>query len=70
MGRSTAVRRMLLSPVAQGVTPLTLGDLKPDYAELVAALVGQIAGGPGHNPGRSQAANAAAHCSSPNSPTR
>lgn len=42
MGKSTAVRRMLLSLVAQGVTPLILGDLKPDYAELVAALGGRV----------------------------
>jgi hypothetical protein len=39
---STSVRRMLLSLVAQGVTPLILGDLKPDYAELVAALGGRV----------------------------
>ena len=42
MGKSTAVRRMLLSLAAQGVTPLILGDLKPDYAELVAALGGRV----------------------------
>ncbi|PGH43684.1 AAA-like domain-containing protein [Micromonospora sediminicola] len=42
MGKSTSVRRMLLSLVAQGVTPLILGDLKPDYAELVAALGGRV----------------------------
>jgi hypothetical protein len=42
MGKSTAVRRMVLGLTAQGVTPLILGDLKPDYAELVAALGGQV----------------------------
>lgn len=42
MGKSTAVRRMLLSLAAQGVTPLVLGDLKPDYAQLVAALGGRV----------------------------
>ncbi|CCH19321.1 hypothetical protein [Micromonospora lupini] len=42
MGKSTSVRRMLLSLVGQGVTPLILGDLKPDYAELVAALGGRV----------------------------
>jgi hypothetical protein len=42
MGKSTAVRRMLLSLVAQGVTPLILGDLKPDYAQLVTALGGRV----------------------------
>ncbi|GAB3866219.1 hypothetical protein GCM10029963_79200 [Micromonospora andamanensis] len=42
MGKSTAVRRMVLGLTAQGVTPLILGDLKPDYAELVHALGGQV----------------------------
>jgi hypothetical protein len=42
MGKSTAVRRMVLGLTAQGVTPLILGDLKPDYAQLVAALGGQV----------------------------
>lgn len=42
MGKSTAVRRMVLGLTAQGVTPLVLGDLKPDYAQLVRALGGQV----------------------------
>lgn len=42
MGKSTAVRRMLVSLIAQGVTPLILGDLKPDYAALVEALGGRV----------------------------
>ncbi|MEV0732373.1 ATP/GTP-binding protein [Polymorphospora sp. NPDC050346] len=42
MGKSTAVRRMVLGLTAQGVTPLILGDLKPDYAQLVRALGGQV----------------------------
>jgi hypothetical protein len=42
MGKSTAVRRMVLGLSARGVTPLILGDLKPDYAPLVAALGGQV----------------------------
>ena len=42
MGKSTTVRRMLLSLAAQGVTPLILGDLEPDYAALVHALGGQV----------------------------
>src|SRR5690242_3142563 len=37
MGKSTAVRRMVLGLAARGVTPLILGDLKPDYAALVGA---------------------------------
>ncbi|MBO0868581.1 MAG: ATP/GTP-binding protein [Micromonosporaceae bacterium] len=50
MGKSTAVRRMVLGLAAQGVTPLILGDLKPDYAQLVAALGGQVLRvGPGLN---------------------
>ena len=42
MGKSTSVRRMVLGLAAQGVTPLILGDLKPDYAQLVDALGGQV----------------------------
>jgi hypothetical protein len=42
MGKSTAVRRMVLGLTARGVTPLILGDLKPDYAALVEALGGQV----------------------------
>ncbi|WP_245601793.1 ATP/GTP-binding protein [Hamadaea tsunoensis] len=42
MGKSSAVRRMVLGLTAQGVTPLILGDLKPDYADLVRALGGQV----------------------------
>lgn len=42
MGKSTSVRRMVLGLAAQGVTPLILGDLKPDYAQLVEALGGQV----------------------------
>src|SRR5688572_8246814 len=42
MGKSTAVRRMVLGLASRGVTPLILGDLKPDYADLVRALGGQV----------------------------
>ncbi len=42
LGKSTAVRRWVLGLAASGVTPLILGDLKPDYAALVAALGGQV----------------------------
>ncbi|MEU7822972.1 ATP/GTP-binding protein [Catellatospora sp. NPDC049133] len=42
MGKSTSVRRMVLGLAARGVTPLILGDLKPDYAQLVTALGGQV----------------------------
>ncbi len=42
LGKSTLVRRMVLGLAASGVTPLILGDLKPDYTPLVAALGGQV----------------------------
>lgn len=42
MGKSTAIRRMVLGLAARGTTPLILGDLKPDYAQLVKALGGQV----------------------------
>lgn len=42
MGKSTAIRRMVLGLTAQNVVPLILGDLKPDYAQLVRALGGQV----------------------------
>lgn len=39
---------MILGLAVHGVTPLIFGDLKPDYAQLVAALGGQVLrGGPG-----------------------
>ncbi|WP_017972365.1 hypothetical protein [Actinopolyspora halophila] len=42
LGKSTLLRRMVLGSAGFGVTPLVLGDLKPDYADLVAALGGQV----------------------------
>ena len=42
LGKSTAVRRWVLGLAASGVTPLILGDLKPDYTALVTALGGQV----------------------------
>jgi hypothetical protein len=41
-GKSTLIQRMLFYLAACGVTPLVLGDLKPDYAESVAYLGGQV----------------------------
>ncbi|MBV9450743.1 MAG: ATP/GTP-binding protein [Streptosporangiaceae bacterium] len=41
-GKSTLVNRMLLYLAATGVTPLVLGDLKPDYTATVAHLGGQV----------------------------
>jgi hypothetical protein len=42
LGKSTLVRRMALGLSGYGVMPLVLGDLKPDYVDLIAALGGQI----------------------------
>lgn len=42
LGKSTLIRRMLLGLVGQGVFPMVLGDLKPDYVDLVRAMGGQI----------------------------
>ena len=42
LGKSTLVRRLALGLAAGGVTPLVLGDLKPDYTALVTALGGQV----------------------------
>ncbi|MFF4492584.1 ATP/GTP-binding protein [Streptomyces sp. NPDC001546] len=42
LGKSTLVNRMLIGMTATGVVPLVLGDLKPDYADTVRALGGQV----------------------------
>jgi hypothetical protein len=48
IGKSTVARRMALALDGFGVNTLVLGDLKPDYVNLVRALGGQvIALGPG-----------------------
>lgn len=39
---STITRRMALGLAGYGVMPLVLGDLKPDYKDLVVALGGQV----------------------------
>ena len=41
-GKSTLVRRIVLGGIAQGVTPLILADVKPDYRRLVELAGGQI----------------------------
>ena len=41
-GKSTVIRRMVLSLAGFGVLPLVLGDLKPDYVDLIDALDGQV----------------------------
>jgi hypothetical protein len=42
VGKSTVVRRMALGLAGYGVLPLVLGDLKPDYVDLVEAVGGQV----------------------------
>ena len=42
LGKSALTARMLLGLSHRGVRPLVLGDLKPDYVDLVAALGGQV----------------------------
>jgi hypothetical protein len=42
MGKSTLLRRMVVGLAGYGVLPLILGDLKPDYSDLISALGGQI----------------------------
>ncbi|MEU4605244.1 ATP/GTP-binding protein [Kribbella sp. NPDC023972] len=42
LGKSTITRRMALGLAGYGVQPLVLGDLKPDYKDLIEALGGQV----------------------------
>ncbi|MGQ4487713.1 ATP/GTP-binding protein [Streptomyces sp. 372A] len=42
LGKSTVVRRMALGLAGYGTYPMVFGDLKPDYADLVDALGGQV----------------------------
>jgi hypothetical protein len=42
LGKSSLLRRMALGLAGFGVMPLVLGDLKPDYVDLIAALGGQV----------------------------
>jgi hypothetical protein len=42
LGKSTVIRRMALGLTGYGVMPLVLGDLKPDYVDLITALGGQV----------------------------
>lgn len=63
LGKSTMVRRMVLGLAGYGVIPFVLGDLKPDYVDIVEALGGQVVSlGPGRgflnvlDPGQARAA--------------
>ncbi len=42
LGKSSALRRMLIGASAFGQLPLILGDTKPDYVRLIQLLEGQI----------------------------
>ncbi|MDE9366560.1 ATP/GTP-binding protein [Luteipulveratus sp. YIM 133132] len=42
LGKSTLVRRWCTGLSGYGVMPLVLGDLKPDYVDLIVALGGQV----------------------------
>ena len=42
LGKSTGIRRMATGLAGYGVMPLVLGDLKPDYVDMVEALGGQV----------------------------
>lgn len=42
LGKSTLVRRMATGLAGYGVMPLVLGDLKPDYVDLIEAMGGQV----------------------------
>lgn len=42
LGKSKLAARMMIGLAGQGVTNMVLGDLRPDYVELVQALGGQV----------------------------
>lgn len=42
LGKSTLIRRMVVGLAGYGVFPMVLGDLKPDYVDLIRAMDGQI----------------------------
>jgi hypothetical protein len=42
LGKSTLVRRIILGLAGQGVTPLVVGDLKPDHVPVIRALGGDV----------------------------
>ena len=42
LGKSTIIRRMATGIAGYGGQPLVLGDLKPDYVDLIQALGGQV----------------------------
>lgn len=42
LGKSTIVRRMAAGGAGFGAMPLVLGDLKPDYVDVITAMGGQV----------------------------
>ncbi len=42
LGKSSLIKRIVTGLAAYGVMPLVLGDLKPDYVDLIRALEGQV----------------------------
>lgn len=63
LGKSTIIRRMALGLAGYGVVPFVLGDLKPDYVDLIESVGGQVVSlgvGRGYlnvlDPGQAQAA--------------
>lgn len=51
IGKTTLVQKMLVGLAAYGVQPVVLGDIRPDYVDVIRALGGQvirIGGGTGH----------------------
>jgi hypothetical protein len=42
LGKSTLIRRMVVGLAGYGVFPMVLGDLKPDYVDVISAMGGQI----------------------------
>ena len=42
LGKSSSVRHLIMGLAARGVHSMILGDLKPDYVDLVRALGGQV----------------------------
>lgn len=42
LGKSKTVSRMVIGLAGQGVVPMVLGDLRPDYVELIDKLGGQV----------------------------
>lgn len=41
-GKSSLVRRIVLGGIAQGITPLVLADVKPDYRDTIEMCGGQV----------------------------